>query len=149
QRLVQEESRRPFDLTRGPLLRACLLQLGEQEHLLLMTLHHIISDGWSLGVLMHELAVLYDAFATGVPAPLPALPTQYADVAAWQRQWQHQTVLQAQLAYWKEQLHDPLPVLQLLTDRPRGTAVPLRTARQPLELPRTLVEALKNFSQGE
>src|SRR4029453_6743435 len=88
QRLVQDESQHSFSLTQGPLLRGCLLHLDEQEHLLLVMLHHIISDGWSLGVLMHELAILYDAFAAGAPSPLPELPMQYADFAAWQRQWQ-------------------------------------------------------------
>ena len=149
QRLVQEESRRPFDLARGPLLRGCLLRLDEQEYYLLVTLHHIISDGWSLGVLVHELAVLYDAFAAGKPSPLPALPLQYADFASWQRQWQHDAVMEAQLAYWKEQLHDPLPVVELPTDRPRGTALSLRAARQPLELPSGLVEAIKGLSHRE
>jgi amino acid adenylation domain-containing protein len=149
QRLLQEESQRPFDLTQGPLLRGCILRLGEQEHLLLVTLHHIISDGWSLGVLVHELAVLYDAFATGTPSPLAELPMQYADFASWQRQWQHDAVMAAQLAYWQEQLHEPLPVLELPTDRPRGTAVYLRTARQPLDLPGALFEAVKNLSQQE
>jgi amino acid adenylation domain-containing protein len=148
-RVMREESQRPFDLAQGPLLRGCLLRLGEQDHVLLVTLHHIIGDGWSLGVLVHELAVLYDAFAAGKPSPLPALPIQYADFAAWQRQWQHDAAMQAQLAYWKEQLHDPWPVLELPTDRPRGTALPLRTARQPLELPRALFEALKKLSQQE
>jgi hypothetical protein len=148
-RLVQEESQRPFDLTQGPLLRGCLLQMGEQEHLLLVTLHHIISDGWSLELLVHELAALYDAFTTGLQSPLPALPIQYADFASWQRQWRHDAALEAQLAYWKAQLHDPLPVLELPTDRPRGTSTPLRTARQPVELPAALVEALKDRSQQE
>src|SRR5262249_50251536 len=108
QRLVQEASQRPLSLTQGPLLRGCLLRLDEQEHLLLVMLHHIISDGWSLGVLRHELAVLYDAFAASAPSPLAELPIQYADFAAWQRQWRHDAVLQAQLAYWKERLHNPL-----------------------------------------
>jgi hypothetical protein len=148
-RLVQEESRRPFDLAQGPLLRGFLLRLGDQEHLLLVTLHHIICDGWSLGILVHELAVLYDAFAAGSPSPLPVLPIQYADFAHWQRQWRHNAMLEAQLAYWKAQLHDPLPVLELPTDRPRGTALHVRTARQPLELPSTLFAALKDRSQQE
>jgi amino acid adenylation domain-containing protein len=149
QRLVQEESRRPFDLPQGPLLRGYLLRLGEQQHRLFVMLHHIISDGWSLGVLMHELAILYDAFAAGVPSPLPALPIQYPDFAAWQRQWQHHAVMQAQLTYWKAQLHDPLPVLALPTDRPRKTGMALRTALQPLAFPRVLVEALQGLSQRE
>ena len=138
-RLVQEESQRPFDLTQSPLLRGCLLRLSDQEHILLLTMHHIISDGWSLGVLVQELAVLYDAFAAGRPSPLPALPIQYADFAYWQRQWRHNAVLVAQLAYWTEQLRDPLPVLELPTDRPRGTALHVHTARQPLEIPNTLL----------
>jgi amino acid adenylation domain-containing protein len=146
QRLLQEESQCSFSLTQGPLLRGCILHLEEQEHLLLVLLHHIISDGWSLGVLIHELAILYDAFAAGTPSPLPELPIQYADFAAWQRQWRHNAMMQAQLAYWKERLHDPLPVLELPTDRPRGTSLHLRTARQRMELPRVLVEALKDLS---
>jgi amino acid adenylation domain-containing protein len=149
QRLVQAERRCPFDLTRAPLLRGCLLWLGEQEYILLVTLHHIVSDGWSLGVLMHELALLYDAFAAGKPSPLPALPIQYADFASWQRQWRHNAVLAAQLVYWQEQLREPLPVVELPTDHPRGTALHLRTARQTLELPNTLVGVLKDLSQQE
>jgi hypothetical protein len=148
-RLAQEESQRPFDLTQGPLLRGCLLWVGDQDHFLLVTLHHIISDGWSLGVLVHELAVLYDAFATGAPSPLPTLPIQYADFSHWQRQWRHNAVLAAQLAYWTEQLRDPLPVLELPTDRPRGTTLHVRTARQPLEIPDTLFETLRDRSRQE
>jgi hypothetical protein len=112
-------------------------------------LHHIVCDGWSLGVLMHELVVLYDAFVAGRPSSLPALSIQYADFTSWQRQWRHNAMLQAQLAYWTEQLHEPLPVLQLPTDHPRGAAVPLRTARLLLELPSALVAALKALSQQE
>jgi hypothetical protein len=123
--------------------------LGEHEHRLLLTLHHIICDGWSLGVLVRELAVIYDAMAAGVPSPLPALPLQYADVAAWQRQWRHEPALAAQLAYWLEHLHTPLPVLALPTDRPRGSTIPLHTARQPVALPELLVEALIHLSQQE
>jgi amino acid adenylation domain-containing protein len=148
-RLIQGESQRPFDLTQPPLLRGLLLRLGEQEQRLLVTLHHIVCDGWSLGILVHELAVLYEAFAAGRPSPLPALPIQYADFAAWQRQWRHNAVMAAQLAYWREQLHDPLPVLELPTDRPRGSALALRTARQPLELPQTLFAALKEHAQQD
>jgi hypothetical protein len=149
QQLLQEEGQRPFDLMQGPLLRGCILRLGEQEHILLVTLHHIVCDGWSLGVLMHELLVLYGAFVAGAPSPLSALPIQYADFAAWQRQWRHDPVMKAQLAYWQAQLHDPLPRLELPAHRPRGTALPLHTARQPLELPRALFEAIKALSQQE
>jgi hypothetical protein len=80
---------RPFDLSRGPLVRAHLVRLGAEEHLALFNLHHIVADGWSLGVLVQELGALYPAFAAGRPSPLPALPVQYADYAAWQRQWLH------------------------------------------------------------
>jgi amino acid adenylation domain-containing protein len=149
QRLVQEESQRPFDLAQGPLLRGCLLRLGEQEHRLLVTLHHIISDGWSLGVLMRELTVLYDAFDAGRLSPLSALPIQYADFASWQRQWRDNAMLEVQLAYWQEQLRAPLSVLELPTDHPRGTALHLRAARQSVELPRTLVAALVCLSQQQ
>jgi acyl carrier protein len=149
QRLLQQESRRPFDLARGPLLRGYLLRLDEQEHLLLITLHHISGDAWSLAIFLHELTTLYDAFATGNPSPLPALPIQYADFAYWQRQWRHHAVMQAQLTYWQEHLRDPLPVLQLPLDRPRGPGVSLGTARQALELPGTLFAAITNLSQQE
>ncbi|HEY7492621.1 MAG TPA: amino acid adenylation domain-containing protein [Candidatus Tectomicrobia bacterium] len=146
QRLGREEARQPFDLAQGPLIRIRLLRLDEQEHTLLVTLHHIISDGWSLGILMHELAVLYDAFAAGCSSPLPALTVQYADFVHWQQQWQHSAAREAQLAYWQEQLRDPLPVLELPTDRPRTAALSFRTARQSLRLPGRLSEALTDLS---
>jgi aspartate racemase len=149
QRLMQAESQRPFDLVRGPLVRGCLLRLGAQDYHLLVTLHHIICDGWSLGVLMRELAVMYDAFSAGKPLPLPALPIQYADFASWQRQWQHNAMLEAQLTYWREQLREPLPVLALPTDHPREAAWYVRTARQSRELPGTLYEALVELSRQE
>jgi amino acid adenylation domain-containing protein len=148
---AREEGQRPFDLAQGPLLRSSLLRLDEQEHILLLTMHHIISDGWTLGVLRHELTVLYDAYSVGALSPLPVLPIQYADFAYWQRQWQHSAAMQAQLAYWKQQLRHPLPVLQLPTDRPR-TGEPLsflRTARQAVVLPRALSEALKSLGHRE
>jgi non-ribosomal peptide synthetase component F len=150
-RLVRAEVQRSFDLARGPLLRGYLLRLDEQEHLLLLTMHHIISDGWSLGVLTQELAVLYDAGTAGDPSPLPALPLQYADFAYWQQQWQHNAELEAQLAYWQHQLRVPYPALELPTDRPR-TPDALRflySARQPVVWPQRLVEALKRWSYRE
>ena len=103
-RLAAEEAQRPFDLARGPLLRVCLLKLGEEDHGLLLTMHHIVTDGWSMGVFIRELAALYEAFSTGRPSPLAELPIQYADFAAWQRQWLQGAVLEGQLAYWQEQL---------------------------------------------
>ena len=146
QRLVEEEAQLPFDLTHGPLLRLRLLHMDEQESLLLVSMHHIISDGWSLGVLAHELAVLYDAFSAGEPSPLPELRIQYADFAHWQRQWRDNVVMQAQLAYWQEQLRPPLPMLELGTKRLRGAAVTFRTARHTRVLPGKLSEALKGMS---
>jgi acyl-CoA synthetase (AMP-forming)/AMP-acid ligase II/aryl carrier-like protein len=149
QRLAREEVQKPFDLTQGLLLRVRLLRLGEQEHVLLLTMHHIISDAWSLGVFMRELAVLYTAFSAGSPSPLPELSIQYADFAYWQRQWRRSEAIAAQLAYWQEQLHAPLPILALPTDRPRGTALSFRTALQTLVLPEELSAALKTLSWQE
>jgi acyl carrier protein len=117
--LALEEARQPFDLARGPLLRLALVRRSAREHLLLATLHHIISDGWSMGVLLREVAALYDAFVHGRPSPLPELPVQYADFAVWQRSWMEGEVLEGQLAYWKEALAGAPTVLELPTDRPR------------------------------
>jgi acyl-CoA synthetase (AMP-forming)/AMP-acid ligase II/aryl carrier-like protein len=149
QRLVEEEARQPFSLAQGPLLRLRLLQMDEQEHLLLVTMHHIVSDGWSKSVFTHELAALYDAFSAGEPSPLPELPIQYADFAHWLRQWQCSEVMAAQLAYWQQQLRDPLPVLELPMSRPRRATLSLRTGRQSLVLPRELSEGLKGLGHRE
>src|SRR3972149_5366848 len=118
-RLTAEEAQYPFDLAHGPLIRVTLLRLGPEEHLLLLTMHHITSDGWSVGVLIGEIASLYSAFFIGGPAPLPELPIQYADFAAWQRAWLQGEVLDTQLRYWKQQLVDAPALLELPTDRPR------------------------------
>ena len=117
--LCMEEAQRPFDLTRDILLRAKLLRLGEADHILILTMHHIASDGWSVGVLNSELGTLYEAFVKGNPSPLPELPVQYADFGAWQREWLQGEVLEAQLAYWKRQLEGAPAILELPTDRPR------------------------------
>src|SRR4029077_20816712 len=121
-RLLAEEARRPFDLERGPLLRAMLLRRGDEDHALLFDMHHIISDGWSAGVLVQEVTALYAAFAEGRPSPLPELPVQYADFAVWQRGWLPGDVLERQRGYWRERLAGA-PSLDLPTDRPRP-AVP-------------------------
>ncbi len=147
--LIRAEVLYPFDLEKGPLLQARLLRLGEEAHILLLTMHHIISDGWSWGVLLHELAVLYEAFSRGQPSPLPELPMQYAHYAHWQRQWLHSEPGKAQLAYWMQQLHAPLPVLNLPTNRPRTAALSLHTARQPFQIPKELTVALTRLSQQE
>jgi hypothetical protein len=122
QQEVAQESERPFDLARGPLLRASLLRLGSEEHVLLLTMHHIVSDGWSMGVLLRELTALYHAFSQGQPSLLLPLALQYADYAAWQRGWLTGAVLQEQLTYWKQQLTGAPTALELPTDRPRPAA---------------------------
>ena len=118
-RLAAAAALAPFDLARGPLLRAALLRLGPEEHTLLLAMHHIVSDGWSLTVLLRELGALYAAFAAGLPSPLAELPVQYADFALWQRTWLQGEALEAQLAFWRRRLAGELPVLDLPTDRPR------------------------------
>ncbi len=155
QRIAVEEIRRPFDLARGPLLRAKLLRLEDQEHIALLTIHHIVSDGWSIGVFVRELAALYEAFAAGRSSPLPALPIQYADFAAWQRAWlqgtegQEESPLQAQLAYWKQQLRGSSPMLELPTDRPRPVVQTSQGAHYVFELSPELSERLRALSRQE
>jgi amino acid adenylation domain-containing protein len=144
----REEAQRPFDLAAGPLWRLLLLHLGQRHHVVLLSMHHIISDGWSVGVLVRELAALYDAFSRGQPSPLPELPLQCADHAAWQRAWLQGEVLQEQLAYWKERLAG-LPSLDLPTDRPRPALQTWQGARLPFELPAELVERLRVLGREE
>ena len=149
QRLVDEEAWRPFDLTRGPLLRVKLLKLEEAKHILLMTLHHIVSDGWSSSVLLDELTTLHKAFSLGQSSPLPELPIQYADFAMWQREWLSGEVLEEQLSYWRKKLSGALPVLELPTDRLRPALQSSRGAGEDLELPETLSRKLRNLSNDE
>ncbi|MFP4099127.1 amino acid adenylation domain-containing protein [Coleofasciculus sp.] len=149
QRLARQEAQRPFNLVQGPLLRYTLLRLDEKEHVLLFTIHHIVSDGWSIGVLVRELAALYEAFCDTQPSPLPELPIQYADFAVWQRQWLQGEVLEAQLAYWKQQLGGNLPVLQLPTVRPREEVKTNRGATQSFLIPANLSKALQALSHQE
>jgi amino acid adenylation domain-containing protein len=148
-RLATEEAQRPFDLTRGPLIRASLLRLAEKTHVLLLTMHHIVSDGWSIGVAVRELAALYLAFASGQPAALPELPIQYADFALWQRQRMQGEILERQLVYWKQQLAGAPPMLELPASRPRPARQTFRGARQPFVLPMRLYEELLALSQRE
>jgi amino acid adenylation domain-containing protein len=147
QRLASEEARRPFDLARGPLLRASLIRLSEAEHVLVLTMHHIVSDGWSMGVLYRELSVLYRAFSQGQPSPLTELPIQYGDFAVWQREWLKGEVLQSQLAYWKKQLEGAPGVLNLPMDRGRPAVQSFRGARQSLLLSKELTQGLKGLSR--
>lgn len=145
-RLAHQEAQRPFELSRGPLLRVALLRADKQDHLLVVTMHHIVSDGWSMAVLFRELSALYQAFSTGEPSPLAELPVQYVDYTVWQRNWLKGEVLQTQLSYWKKQL-DRVPTLQLPTDRPRPPVRSYRGARQSLVLPKELTEGLKALSR--
>ncbi|NBC43821.1 amino acid adenylation domain-containing protein, partial [Corallococcus exiguus] len=145
----REEARRPFELTRGPLMRATLLRLGAHEHVLLLTLHHIISDGWSLRVLVREAVQAYGALVEGRAPVLPLLPVQYADHALWQREWLRGEVLDAQVAWWREQLAGAPPVLDLPTDRPRTAVQGFRGALLPVQLPRELSGALKSLARAE
>jgi amino acid adenylation domain-containing protein len=144
-RLSTAEAQRPFDLARGPLLRATLLCLTEDEHILLLSIHHIVFDGWSMGILAREIAALYKAFSSGRPSTLPALPIQYADFAVWQRQSLRGEVLAAQLAYWRKQL-EGLTTLRLPFDRPRPPVPTGRGMRQYFVLSKTLSERLKSLS---
>jgi amino acid adenylation domain-containing protein len=146
--LSTAEARRSFDLSADPLLRVCLLQFSATDFVLLLTLHHIVADGWSLGVLIRELTVLYTASIQGTPASLPTLPIQYADFAAWQRQWLQGEVLTEQLAYWRNQLHE-MPGLDLPCDRPRPAMPSYRGATEPIQLSHDLTVALEALSQQE
>ena len=128
--LAVEEAQRSFDLARGPLLRITLVQLKADEQIVFFTMHHIISDGWSLGVLIREIAVLYTAFLKRQKSPLTKLKLQYADYARWQQKWMQGAVMPKQLAYWTKQLSDVPPVLELPTDRPRRLMQSYRGAQQ-------------------
>ena len=130
-----EEAQRPFDLTRDVLLRARLFRLGEADHILLLTMHHIASDGWSMGLLVHELSDPLPAFIEGKPSPLPELPIQYADYAVWQRAWLQGEALEEQLDYWRKQLEGAPAVLELPTDHPRPAVQSYRGALITGELP--------------
>jgi amino acid adenylation domain-containing protein len=149
QRLVSEEAQRPFNLTKGPLFRTTLLQLGAEEHVLLMTMHHIISDGWSIGVFIREIGQLYEAFEKGLSSPLSPLPIQYVDFAHWQRQWLTGEVLEKQVKYWEQQLSGIPALLELPTDRPRPPVQTFKGHTQHFEITTTLSTQLKAFSQKQ
>ncbi|MBK9945446.1 MAG: amino acid adenylation domain-containing protein [Kouleothrix sp.] len=149
QQLAEAIIQQPFELARGPLLRAALLRLADDDQLLLLALHHTIGDGWSLGVLVRELVACYRASAAGQPAELPALPLQYADYAAWQRKRLQGALLERQLAYWRAQLAEAPPLLVLPTDRPRPPVLTTHGALHALALPRPLAAALTALGQRE
>ena len=148
-RLAAQDSQQPFDLAKGPLLRAKLVRL-EDERYLYLTLHQIILDGvTAYHVLLPELVALYEAFSNGKPSPLPELPFQHADYAYWQRQWFTDEKLADQMGYWRKQLGADLPVLELPTDRPRPAAQTFRGEMYPLRVPKALAERVRSFSQRE
>jgi amino acid adenylation domain-containing protein len=147
-RLATEESQRPFDLARGPLLRATLFHLERASYLFCLTMHHIISDGWSMGIFWKELATIWDALADGRPSPLPELPIQYADFAVWQRGWLRGDNLEKQLAYWKNQLAN-VNVLQLPTDHPRPAVQSGQGGACSLRMPQPLAAAIRSLCQQE
>jgi amino acid adenylation domain-containing protein len=148
-RRAREDAARPFDLAGGPLFRAALLRLADEEHVLLLCIHHIVSDGWSAGVLHRELSALYAAFAAGEGDPLPPLPVQYADHAVWQREQLQGAVLDRQVGYWKERLAGAPALLELPVDRPRPAVQSHRGARERFDLPRALLDRLQALGRGE
>ncbi|MEH1868762.1 MAG: condensation domain-containing protein [Nostoc sp.] len=148
-RLASEEAQQPFDLTKVPLLRVTLLQLAVAEYALLLTIHHIVADGWAIGVLIHEIATLYEAFSIGKPSPLSQLSIQYADFAVWQRQWLQGERLETQLAYWQRQLGGKLPVVEFPSERSRAPIQTFSGARETLVIPKTLSEKLKALNQRQ
>ncbi len=152
QRRIAEEARRPFDLSTGPLLRATLLRLADEDHIALVTMHHVVSDGWSVGVMIRELAAFYDAFSTGrsaADAGLPPLPIQYGDYAAWQRRWLASGVAQTQLEFWKKQLAGLPPLLELPTDRPRPAVQTLNGARHTFTVSSETAKGVMDLSRKE
>ena len=148
-RQVETTIARPFDLERGPLLRVSLLRLAEDDHVLVLVQHHIVSDGWSMQVMVEELVQLYAAYSRGLEVALPALPIQYADYALWQRSWMEAGEKERQLAYWTGLLGGEQPVLELPFDRPRPARQSHRGAQLGFELPRELVEAVRALAQRE
>ena len=147
--LVTAESSEPFDLATGPMLRVKLLRLSAEDHVVLLTMHHIVSDGWSMGVLIKEVATLYATYSQGADSPLTELPIQYSDYAIWQRGWLQGEELERQLTYWREQLGGELPVLELPTDHARPAMPSYRGAHLGFRLSPELSEALKELSRRE
>ena len=148
ERLMMEQVEQPFDLACGPLLRVKLLRLGQAEYLVVLVLHHIISDGWSMGVLLGEMGRLYEGFVAGRETELEELPIQYGDYAEWQRNWLSGAVLEEQLEYWRRQLAG-MAALQLPTDRPRPPTQSFRGAAYSFYISAELTTALRALSKRE
>jgi amino acid adenylation domain-containing protein len=149
EKIVSNEAATPFDLAQGPLVRASLLMLSQTEHVFLWTMHHIISDGWSIGVFMRELGILYGALCQGETPPLSELTIQYVDFAEWQQQWLKGNLLEDQLAYWKEQLARPLSVLDLPVDHARPKIQSFSGSVESLTASKALTRQLKDLSRKE
>ncbi|HEX3525994.1 MAG TPA: amino acid adenylation domain-containing protein, partial [Thermoanaerobaculia bacterium] len=148
-RLSGDEAQRPFNLAKGPLVRAALLRIAARKHTLLVNLHHIISDGWSMGILLRELATLYGAFSQGAPSPLPELPIQYADFAVWQREWLSGERLDAELGFWRRQLAGIPEALELSYDHPRPAVESFRGRALSFALPPALVRELTALTRRQ
>jgi amino acid adenylation domain-containing protein len=148
-RIATEAARKPFDLSKDALLRMLLLCVKEDEHVLVLTIHHIISDGWSMGVLIGELTTIYESFREGRPSPLSELPIQYADYAQWQRDWLQGEVAEKHLDYWKGQLGSNFAEMSLPTDRPRPAVQSFRGAHRPFTLPVELSAAVRELSRKQ
>ena len=146
-RLATLEAQQPFDLSNSPLLRVTVLRLHPQQSVLLLCMHHIISDGWSMGIFIQELSSVYVALASGKPNPLPELPIQYADFAVWQQQWLREQVLEAQLNYWKQQLAGAPPLLELPTDKPRPASQTFQGSSWSISLSQDLTQKLNAISR--
>jgi len=148
-RIARDEARKGFDLRRAPLMRMKLLKLSEDQHVALFTIHHIVSDAWSMGVLVREVGALYQAMCEGKESPLPELEIQYADYASWQRRYLSGEVLDERLKYWKKQLGGKLSLVNLATDRPRPLIPSYRGAAVLMSLPKSLCEPLRALSRQE
>jgi amino acid adenylation domain-containing protein len=148
-RLTSQDAERPFDLRRGPLCRASLLELSDHDYVLCLVFHHIVLDGWSEAILNHEMTVIYKAFIGGVPSPLAELPIQYADYAVWQQERLQGEILQEQLSFWRKYLGDDPPVLDLPSDRPRAVNQDSPAGMRTIELSRSLTEAVKTLAARE
>ena len=149
QHIARKEAREPFNLEHGPLWRAKLVRLPDDAHIFLVTMHHIITDGWSFDLFYHELEKLYGAFSSAIPSPLKDLPVQYADYACWQRQWMQNQALETQIAYWEHQLAGSSLVLELPTDRPRPPVQSYGGAKRYMKFSNDLFQGIKALSQNE
>jgi natural product biosynthesis luciferase-like monooxygenase protein len=148
-RLAVEDCKKPFELERAPLFRCSLVCIATDDHLLILTFDHIIVDGWSHGVFMTELTKLYEAYSGGHPSPLPDLPIQYSDFAAWQQRWMAGEATASHLQYWMQQLHGAPPLLELPTDRPRSRVQSFRGARLPFTLEKKLIDELTSVGRKQ